>query len=46
MALKEASKEAIFLFGMFKWLENKLENKLKLLGDISPSKTIPILTDS
>ena len=46
MALKEACKEAIFLFGILKWLENKLENKLKPLGDISPSKTVPILTDS
>jgi len=46
MALKEAYKEAIFLFGMLKWLENKLESKLKLLGDISSSKTMPILTDS
>jgi len=46
IALKEASKEAIFLSGMLKWLENKLENKLKLLEDISPSKTVPILTDS
>ena len=46
MALKEASKEAIFLSKMLKWLENKLENKLKLLRDISPSKTVPILMDS
>jgi len=46
MALKEACKEAIFLFEMLKWLENKLESKLKPLGDISPSKTVPILTDS
>ena len=46
IALKEASKEAIFLSKMLKWLENKLENKLKPLGDISPSKTVPILTDS
>ena len=50
IALKEACKEAIFLSGMLKWLEDRLENKLinnKPLGEVSlPSKTVPILTDS